>query len=120
MKPKALRGATSGRIDGLGGRPLDLTSQAFGLFKGAQRAQSKHADRQRHPRSIERGQGWHIAESNEQQAQESAAMAHSSAGIHGQAFDPPILCHSGFDAFEIHGIRRRMLVNQDLESCLWK
>jgi hypothetical protein len=47
-------------------------------------------------------------------------MAHGSAGIHGQTFDPPILCHSGFDAFEIHGIRRRMLVNQDLESCLWK
>ena len=63
---------------------------------------------------------WHIAKANEQQAHESAAMAHGSAGIHGQAFDPPILCHSGFDAVEVHGIRWRMLVNQDLESCLWK
>ena len=66
------------------------------------------------------GKGWHIAEANEQQAHESAAMAHGSAGIHGQAFDLPILCHSGFDAVEINGIRWRMLVNHDRESCLWK
>jgi hypothetical protein len=47
-------------------------------------------------------------------------MADVSTGIHCQAFHPPILCHSGFDAVEIQGIRWRMLVNQVLESCLWK